>query len=228
VRPTARTSWAWSPSAPSPPRADPRAQSQATAVADALTARGIPTTAYTGFTMTFPFVREALDQARTDGIDKLVVIYQGAQYSKVTAQILFRHVREYRAKHPEWDVDVVAIRSFSDDPRFYDLLKSRFDRSLNSFQGVSPDDVCIFLPMHGQVARLIQEGDPYEKEAMRIVNKVKEEYGSNRVSYGFQNHDEIPFIKWTKPGYILDAGMGFIYFHTYEYCQYNICTYKNT
>ncbi len=176
-----------------------RAQNQADAVAKILSERGLDVTAYTGFTMTFPFVREALDQARADGIERLIVYYQGAQYSKVTGQILFRHVREYMAKHPNWNVEIVGIRSFSDDERFFNLLKTRLDKSLTAFENVNSEDVCIFLPMHGQVQRVVNEGDPYYDEVMRLVAKIKSEYGAHRVSYGFQNHDEIPFIKWTMP-----------------------------
>ncbi len=177
-----------------------RSKEQAEKVAAILRDKGLDAAGYAGFTMTFPFVSEALSQAKADGVSKLVVIYQGAQYSKVTTQILFRHVREYLKAHPEWDVEVTGVRSFSDDPRFFDLVNARLVRSLSEqFSSTSPENVCIFLPMHGQIKRLIEEGDPYEKQALRLVKKIEGAFTNNVVSYGFQNHDEIPFIAWTTP-----------------------------
>ncbi len=177
-----------------------RSQDQADAVAAKLRTQGIDAVGYSGFTMTFPFVSQALDQIRKDGVTKLIVIYQGAQYSKVTAQILFRHVRDYLKAHRDWTVEAVGLRSFSDDPRFSALLKSQINESLlNDFRDINPTDICIFLPMHGLVDRLVREGDPYVPQLMRVVDDLRATYGADRVFYGYQNHDEIPFVGWTQP-----------------------------
>ena len=177
-----------------------RSAVQAEAVAEALRAEGYDAKSYVGFTMTQPFVKDALARAQADQVKRLVVGYQGAQYSKVTAQIVFRHVREYLAAHPEWQVDVVGIRSFSDDRRFLDLLTKRIDSGLsNRFPNIDTKKLCVFLPMHGLVNRLVKEGDPYVPQVLRNVEALKEYYGADRVHFGFQNHDEIPFLGWTRP-----------------------------
>lgn len=175
-------------------------KAQAEAVAAELGHRGYDATAYTGFTMTFPFVDEALTKAQADGVGKLYVFYQGAQYSKVTGQIVFRHVKEYLARHPEWNVNVIAIKSFTDDPRFLDLITKRIDHQLKtSFADYANDDVCLFFPMHGNVERLSREGDPYVPQIERVIDGLRARYPSSPIFVGFQNHDEIPFLKWTQP-----------------------------
>lgn len=177
-----------------------RSKVQAEAVATVLQHRGYDATAYTGFTMTFPFVAEALTKAQADGVNKLFVFYQGAQYSKVTGQIVFRHVKEYLARHPEWNVSVIAIKSFTDDPRFLDLIVTRIDRQLRtSFATYSSEDVCLFFPMHGNVERLSREGDPYVPQIQRVVDGLRALYPLSPLFIGFQNHDEIPLLKWTQP-----------------------------
>lgn len=150
--------------------------------------------------MTFPFVAEALTKAQADGVNKLYVFYQGAQYSKVTGQIVFRHVKEYLTRHPEWNVQVTAIKSFTDDPRFLDLIAARIDRQLRtSFASYGTEEVCLFFPMHGNVERLSREGDPYVPQIQRVVDGLRARYPSSPLFIGFQNHDEIPFLKWTQP-----------------------------
>jgi protoheme ferro-lyase len=72
-------------------------------------------TVYSGFTMTFPFVEDALTQAQADGVTRLIVLHQGAQYARDTVGILMRHVQEYIKNHPGWQVEVHGVMSFSDD-----------------------------------------------------------------------------------------------------------------
>lgn len=175
-------------------------QAQAEKIAQVLQQRGYDARAYVGFTMTFPFVASALDQARMDGINKLFVIHQGAQYAKDTTQILFRHVRKYLSQHRDWDIQVSGIKSFSDDPRFVELISERINRQLSTdFAEFSADDVCIFLTMHGNVMHLAQQGDPYLAQVMRVVDALKVRFSNFDVSIGFHNHDGIPGVQWSQP-----------------------------
>ena len=175
-------------------------QEQADAVAEQLRVRGYQAKGYAGFTMTFPFVAQALEKAKQDGVEKLFVFYQGAQYSKDTAQILFRHVKDYLAKYPEWQVEVIGIKSFSDDPRFVELIAKRIQsRLMNEFADYRPSDVCLYLTMHGNVMRLAREGDPYLTQAMKVVEVLRKRFKGSPVTYGFHNHDEIPVVRWSQP-----------------------------
>ncbi len=176
------------------------AQAQAEAVAAKLREAGTDAKAYTGFTMTFPFVEETLAKAQADGVDKLVVFYQGAQYSHVTAYIVFREVKKYLAKHPEWDVKVTGVRSFSGDARFVDLVTESIEQRMNTtYAGIPRKDICVFLPMHGNVMTWINRGDPSYDQMVTAVDKIKERFPESFMNYGFQNHDEIPLTKWTQP-----------------------------
>ncbi len=177
-----------------------RSKAQADAVAGVLRERGYDASGYAGFTMTFPYVAETLAQAQKDGIQKLFIYYQGAQYSKVTGYIVFRKVNEYLALHPEWKVEVIGIKSFTDDERFVDLIAKRIDRQFaTSLSDYKPEDVCLFFPMHGNVERLVREGDPYVPQVMRVVERLKNRFSMSPLYIGFQNHDEIPLLKWTQP-----------------------------
>lgn len=173
---------------------------QAAKVAQNLRDHGYDAYSYVGFTMTTPFVAHALEQARVDRIDKLFVLYQGAQYAKDTAQILFRHVRAYLAEHRDWHVQVIAIKSFSDDSRFIDLISRRIDQRLaNDFAEYSSDNVCLFLTMHGNVTHLAEQGDPYLDQVMRAVAALKQRYAQLDVSFGFHNHEGMPGVRWSQP-----------------------------
>lgn len=175
---------------------------QAISVAEALREHGLNAHGYYGFTMTFPYVREALSAAQSDGITRLVVFYQGAQYSQPTAFILFRHVEEYLAAHPEWNVEVIGVKSFSNDPRFSEQLIQNISKTWEtSFPDANPEDVCLFLPVHGNVVAWEKRGDPYRQQIMQAVKNIRRVYSKSYVAFGFQNHDEIPLVRWTRPSW---------------------------
>jgi ferrochelatase len=176
---------------------------QATLVAQKMRTKGLDVTAYTGFTKTFPYVAETLEQIRKDGIKRLVVFYQGAQYSKVTAYIVFRDIMRYLDKHPNWDIQVIGVRSFSNDYRFIKLLADDIEKlAAEKFQANFNEkgQTCLFLPVHGNIMKWVKDGDPYLGQVIRVKNALTKRFPNFNVQMGFQNHDELPMTKWTKPG----------------------------
>ncbi len=174
-------------------------QLQADSVASYLRSKGYMATGYAGFTMTTPGVASALARAQADGINKLVVFYQGAQYSHVSTYIVFREVKKYLAMHPEWQVDVVGVKSFYKDPEFIDLVASNIEQRLNSAEFRSASEICLFLPMHGNVMKWTEKGDPYYYQTLESIAAIRTRFPNLQVEYGFQNHDQFPGIKWTQP-----------------------------
>ncbi len=175
-------------------------QAQADQVAENLRQRGYDAKGYTGFAFTFPHVDVGMAKAEHDGVNRLVVFYQGAQHSRVTSHIIFREVKKYLKAHPTWQVKVTAVKSFSADPRFEDLVADSILSEIDSnFPGADPSDVCIFLPMHGNIMNWINQGDPSYNQMMGVVEAMRSRFAGYPIHYGFQNHDELPALKWTQP-----------------------------
>lgn len=173
---------------------------QAKLLQEQLLERGLNAKVYTGFVFTYPYIKDTMARIQADGIEKLVVFNQGAQYSAVTQEINFREVREYLRRHPEWPVQVIGVKSFSDDARFVKLIAQSISEGLNkSFDGIARQDVCIFLPLHGLLADLALKGDPAQNQMMKVVDAMRRKFKIHRIFYGFQNHDEFPGSRWTLP-----------------------------
>lgn len=170
---------------------------QANQVVAMLRAKGIEANGYFGFNFAQPSIEEALRKAENDGIETLVVMHQGAQFSKVTTGLLFRDIKKYIETRPTWNVRVIGIRSFSTDSRFIDLLAQKLEEDIERFQLAIGSH--IFFPIHGVPLSLVQEGDPYFGEAMYVLQSLKERFSDYHISHGFQNHGEVPFVKWTAP-----------------------------
>lgn len=153
-----------------------------------------------GFTFVEPTVSQSLDQLRLAGVERLVVIHQGAQYSKVTTGVLFRDVRRYLSRHPEWRVEATGIRSFGRDSRFVRLLGDKVQSEVTERWGdVRGGEVCLFFPVHGVPLSLVKSGDPYLGEVNYALDALRYRFADHHLFYGFENHGEMPFVKWTTP-----------------------------
>ena len=175
------------------------ARAQADLVQQELVAAGIEAKTYTGFMFVSPFIRETMAQIQADGITDLVLINQGAQYSKVTQGINIREVKSYLAKNKAYAPNAIAVKSFSDDPRFRDLVAKSIQQGLDeNFAGIPASDVCIYLPTHGLPIALGQNGDPAEGQMRNAFADMKSRFPDNLVAHGFQNHAELG-TQWTLP-----------------------------
>lgn len=174
-------------------------QKQADAVASRLRNLGYDAMGYYGFNLTAPYISEGLDQAREDGVERLIVMHQGAQYSKLTTGILFRDVKKYLNQHPDWQVEVIGIKSFAMDPRFIKLLGDQLQDLIDA-ESMNHDKAHLFLPIHGVPKSVIKEGDPYYNEAMFALKSLQYRFKDFHLTYGFQNHGEVPIVnEWTSP-----------------------------
>lgn len=175
------------------------ARLQAEEVHKSLAALGIEAKTYTGFIFTYPFVKDTMAKIQADGITELLVFNQGAQYSKVTQGINIREVKKYLGQHQGYSPKVTVVKSFSDDQRFRDLLAESIRKGLDeNFKGVSPSDVCIYLPSHGLPTYLPENGDPAYFQMLAAYEDMKARFPEHLVANGFQNHSELG-AKWTLP-----------------------------
>ncbi len=175
-------------------------QKQAQQVASIMRERGYDALGYSGFTMTFPFIAETLGKIQHDNVQRLVIFYQGAQWSRPTSYVVYRETARYLAAHPEWNVRVTMVRSFSDDTRFRNLIIDDIQSRLNTdFLGVSPNDVCIVLPAHGNPTKYNDAGDPAYDQMLGVFAAVRKSFPQYKVFHGFQNHSELPGLTWTQP-----------------------------
>lgn len=156
-------------------------------------------TTYVGFNFAEPYIPTTLDKIQGEGVTKLYVINQGAPYSLETTQRNFHEVQDYLTKHPEWEVEVIGLRSFAQDPRFIDVLADKIQAQVTeNFPGVSETEFCIFLPIHG-ITEESTASDSYDEETDYIFNCLSERFSSYTVKKGYQNHEKSFGKPWLKP-----------------------------
>jgi protoporphyrin/coproporphyrin ferrochelatase len=175
-------------------------QKQVNALTKVFEDKNISARAYVGYNFTFPFVAETLEKMKQDGVKKIVLINQGAQFSAATGGENIKDVKAYLKKHPEWDVEVRVVNQFSDDPRFRELLAKSIQEDVKRlFPEDKPEDVSILMGSHGMPVKIIEKGDPAVPQMQHLVKDLRKRLHNFNIYHGYLNDDFIPGAKWIGP-----------------------------
>jgi ferrochelatase len=137
-----------------------RTRAQAAALARAL---GGATPVYVGMRNWRPFIAEALDQARREGVEDLLAIPLAPQYSTLS-------VAKYRAAveaaRPE-GISLRFVESWHDHPGLLDA----FAEKLAAARRRTAEDVVVFTA-HSLPLSAVEAGDPYPKQVASTAEGV--------------------------------------------------------
>ncbi len=173
---------------------------QAIAIRAALRQRGVDANVYVGYNFMPPFVEDAIESARADGVDEIVVFNKGAQYSLATLGESIEEIEGYLEKAEDWDARIVAVKQYSNDERFRELFAKVLRRdALETFPNQNPADICLFIASHGLPLRLIRMGDPAVDQMLAVVEDLKVRLPEFPIYHGFLNDDFFPGAAWVEP-----------------------------
>ncbi len=173
---------------------------QASVVTEALRKAGVDGKAYYGFNFANPLIEDTLAVMRQDGVSTIVVFNKGAQYSFASSGENIEDVRAYLAKHPDWDVEAIGFRQYSEDERFRKVWQAAIERDIKQyFPESSSQEVCVLVGTHGLPVRMTNAGDPAIAAMVRAIEWLKKESSGYQVFHGYLNDDFIPGAKWSTP-----------------------------
>ena len=171
---------------------------QAEALGAQLATLGVAAKVYVGFNLLAPTVANALDAMRADGIDMIIVLNQGAQFSMAT-QMNYADVIQYLKAHPAYQPHVMGINQYASDERFRTLLTDAVREDVATYFPHAQNDVCVLMAFHGLPQSDVKRGEPATRQMVEDFASVRDQLPEYRFYYGFLNEDLIPFVNWTTP-----------------------------
>ncbi|WP_435181527.1 ferrochelatase [Halorussus sp. AFM4] len=177
---------------------NPQAEAQADALAAELDDRGYDVETYVGMQFTEPFVGDAVEAARADGVDELVglPVYPLCGASTTIAAL---DELEEEAAERDWDVPVAEITGWHRHPQ-YNALRADNVRRFAAAHDVDPTDEATELvySAHGTPQHYLEEGSRYDLYVEEFCEVLGRKLGVDSYSLGYQNHENRD-IPWTEP-----------------------------
>nr|VFJ96141.1 MAG: ferrochelatase [Candidatus Kentron sp. LFY] len=141
-----------------------------------------------------PSLREAMEQLRTDGIRRLLVLPLYPQYSASTTASTFDIVTK-ELKTWRWLPTLRFINGYHDDEGYIRTLC----RSIRlTWEERSPPDRLLFS-FHGLPKRYVESGDPYHAECQTTARRVAERLGLDDEKWMVSFQSRVGRQEWLAP-----------------------------
>lgn len=159
---------------------------QAKALESRLTSEGYRVRTYVGMRHWHPFIRETVASIARDGLRGVVALCLAPYYSRMSVGAYFDAVRE-AIRSQGLSLDVTYVDSWNDVPGLADAFAEQVAASLKTLaQEGLPDPVVLFTA-HSLPRKILDEGDPYEKELRETMEAIQARLPPLRSRMAYQS-----------------------------------------
>jgi ferrochelatase len=175
-----------------------QADAQAAALEAELRTRGHNARTYSAFQFVPPLVREAVEQARSDGIEVLVALPVYPLCGKSTTEAALDDVRA-ALDELNWAPELLALSGWHHHPAYVALRADHIgdfvaERGLD----LEDADTLLYFSVHGTPITYLEEGSRYDRYVEEHCRDIAARLGADRYAVGFQNHTNRR-VRWTQP-----------------------------
>ncbi|MFB6107246.1 MAG: ferrochelatase [Haloplanus sp.] len=178
------------------PLAD-HARTQAEMLAAELGRRGYDVETYHGMQYTDPFITDAVEAARNDGVDRLVGLPVYPLCGPSTTVQSLDELDEALAE-VGWDVPTRALTGWHKHPAYNRVRVDNVRSFLDENDLTLDADTRLVFSAHGTPQHYLDEGSRYEEYVEEFCDVVATALGAETYELGYQNHENRD-VPWTEP-----------------------------
>jgi len=174
------------------------AERQAAMLERELRDRGCDATTYNGMQYTAPFIEDAVEAARADGVDHLIglPIYPlcGPSTTVISLEKLGATVANVG-----WDVERHDLTGWHRHPEYTRLRADNIRRYLREQELTLDADTRLVFSAHGTPTYYLDEGSRYVTYVEEHCESLAAQLGVDEYELGYQNHANRGNVEWTQP-----------------------------
>jgi ferrochelatase len=152
---------------------------------------------YVGMRHWTPWVAEAIEEMKNDGITHAVGIVMAPHYSTMSIAKYIECVDKGQAKH-ESNIDFKYVTSWHDHPLFIDAMVEMIVEAQPKFTKEELDSTHYIFTAHSLPERILLENDPYKNQLLETCELINEKLGGVSWSFAFQSAGRTE-EKWLGP-----------------------------
>ncbi|MFL6652068.1 MAG: ferrochelatase [Sulfurifustaceae bacterium] len=155
-----------------------------------------------------PMAPDVVAMLKERGYRRVILLPLYPQYSLTTTGSS-ANAFERECKRQNFRPEVHLIRSWYDQPAYQDAIVATLKRELAAFPDPNPERVELLLSAHGLPRKIVDAGDPYEKQIVATAAAVRLKLGWPHVTLCYQSR--VGPLEWLKPyteGVIREKGRG--------------------
>lgn len=145
-----------------------------------------------------PLANMVVRELKLKEIESVILFSLYPQYSSTTTLSSIEDFRE-QCKKEDYTPRILEIDRYFDDKLYND---ASIERILEALNGEKPGDYTLIFSAHGLPQRVVDAGDPYEKEVHANIKHISDSLENRGVKFAKITHayqSKIGPIKWLEP-----------------------------
>jgi protoporphyrin/coproporphyrin ferrochelatase len=155
---------------------------------------------YVAFAAWKPYIREAVERARRDGVRRLIGVSLFPQWCSATTESVFFDLRKAAASA---GLPLLEVDRYPEDPLYLDAMAETVQEGLRRFP--EPSKVHVLFSAHGVPVSIIKKGDPYEREINATVKGIVSRLPKEQ-QWSLSYQSKVGPVKWLTPATIDHLG----------------------
>jgi len=157
---------------------------------------------YVGMKHWHPYIAEAVDEIRRDGLHRIIALALAPHFSRFSMGGYIQRVHEAIQKSNA-TLDVTFVESWNDHPLYLRAVAEKMETARQAFGVNGWDEVQVIFSAHSLPERILQGNDPYPRELQETCEGVAALIGLKRWRLAYQSAGHTN-EKWLGP-YLLET-----------------------
>ncbi|SFG01538.1 ferrochelatase [Halobacillus alkaliphilus] len=144
---------------------------------------------YIGLKHIEPFVEDAVQQMKEDGIEETVSIVLAPHYSTFSVKSYNGRAQEEAEKH---GITIRSVESWYDAPGFIDFWREKILAEYSKIAEEEKKNTCLIVSAHSLPMKILEGGDPYPDQLKKTAEMISEATGITQYEIGWQSEGNTP------------------------------------
>lgn len=141
---------------------------------------------YVGMKHWHPYIAEAVDEIRRDGLHRIIALALAPHPSRFSVDGYIQRVREAIQKSNA-TLDATFVESWNDHPLYLRAVAEKMEAARQAFSADAWDEVQVVFTAHSLPERILQTNDPYPRELWETCEGVAALIGLKRWRLAYQS-----------------------------------------
>ena len=154
---------------------------------------------YIGMRNWYPLIEEAVQQAKDDGMERLIALCLAPQFSKWSTERYLNAFNEALGECGLFDFPVQFIKSWTNHPSLADAFVDRFHDAEEKIKSAGHASFHTIFTVHSVPSAYVEVGvDPYPDEYEKTMQAILERISISPRHQAYQSQGMIP-VPWLEP-----------------------------
>lgn len=145
---------------------------------------------YLGLKHIEPFIEDAVEQMKADGIKEAISIVLAPHYSTFSVKSYNGRAKEHSEKINGPKID--SIDSWYDHPKFIQYWAAEIQKTMAPLTATQKENTVVILSAHSLPEKILQDGDPYPNQLQETADLIAQAAGIVNYTVGWQSAGKTP------------------------------------